>query len=66
MVYGLCSGFKGSQESLTRNLQNLASKLTEGAVWYYTQHEMKDLTMLVTSISIGVPLVRVGFEDSPC
>jgi len=65
LVYGLCSGFKGTQESLTRNLQYMASWLTEGAVWYYMQHKMKDLTMLAASIAMGASIVRVGFEDSP-
>lgn len=65
LVYGLCSGFKGSQESLTTNLQFMASKLPEGSIWYYMQHKMKDLTMLAASIAMGASIVRVGFEDSP-
>jgi 3-keto-5-aminohexanoate cleavage enzyme len=65
LVYGICSGFNGSQESTTANLQYMASKLPKGAVWYYMQHKMKDLSMLAASIAMGASIVRVGFEDSP-
>ena len=65
VIYGLCSGFKGSQESITANVQYMASKLPKGAVWYYMQHKMKNLSMLAAAIAMGASIVRVGFEDSP-
>ena len=65
LVYGLCTGFHGSQESNTANLQYMSGKLPRGAVWYYMQHKMKDLSMLAASIAMGASIVRVGFEDSP-
>jgi 3-keto-5-aminohexanoate cleavage enzyme len=65
LVFGLCTGFKGSQESTTANLQYMVSKLPKDSIWYYMQYKMRDLSMMAASIAMGASIVRVGFEDSP-
>ena len=65
LVFGLCTGYIGSQVSNTANLQYMVSKLPKDSVWYYIQSKMKDLSMLAAAIAMGASIVQVGFEDSP-
>jgi 3-keto-5-aminohexanoate cleavage enzyme len=64
VVYGICLGFAGTQPARTANLQLMANLLPKGAVWYYQQHGMKDLSVMAAAVAAGARIVRVGFEDS--
>ncbi len=63
-IYGIPMGFAGSQPAETTNLQLLVDHLPEGAVWYYQQHGMEDMSMIAAAVAAGAKIIRVGFEDS--
>ncbi len=63
-IYGIPMGFVGSQPARTANMQLLVDRLPAGAVWYYQQHGMQDLSMIAAAVTAGAKIVRVGFEDS--
>lgn len=63
-IYGIPMGFAGSQPAAVANMQLLTGLLPRGAVWYYQQHGMEDLSMIAAAVAAGAKIVRVGFEDS--
>jgi 3-keto-5-aminohexanoate cleavage enzyme len=68
MHYNFCLG-PGGASNLAANSRNIyyMQSLTEpGSHWGLTHDGMKDFSMLLTALSMGASVVRVGFEDSFC
>jgi 3-keto-5-aminohexanoate cleavage enzyme len=66
MHYNFCLG-PGGASNLSANSRNIfyMQSLTEpGSHWGLTHDGMKDFSMLLTALSMGASVVRVGFEDS--
>ena len=63
-VFGFALGFEGALPANDYNLTFLRGMLPEGALWGLMHHDMPDLSLLATAVTMGASVVRVGFEDS--
>lgn len=66
MHYNFCLGPGGASNlaANSRNIWYMQSLTEQGSHWGLTHDGMRDFSMLLTALSMGATVVRVGFEDS--
>ena len=66
MHYNFCLGGGGASNlaANSRNIYYMQSLTESGSHWGLTHDGMTDFSMLLTALSMGASVVRVGFEDS--
>jgi len=62
--YNFALGFESSLSAIPENLFYLKSSLPANATWGLVHNNMADFSLLVTALTLGATVIRVGFEDS--
>ena len=61
--FNLCVGFDGALPAKVIHLFHFVSSLPYGSHWSLIHEGMRDMSLLLTAITLGASGVRVGFED---
>ncbi|MFQ3620895.1 MAG: 3-keto-5-aminohexanoate cleavage protein [Spirochaetales bacterium] len=61
--FNLCLGFEGALPAKPIHLYHFIASLPPGSHWSLIHEGMRDMSLLLTAVTLGASGVRVGFED---
>lgn len=61
--FNLCVGFDGALPAKAVHLFHFITSIPHGSHWSLIHEGMRDMSLLLTAVTLGASGVRVGFED---